>query len=201
MSIPLVQTYRVGRYILEQKLRGVKRYPLVLMLEPLFRCNLACPGCGKIDYEDDILNRRLTAEQCLQAVDECGGFRSPLVSAGSINSRSNQPSSYSVVVINIRPRFNASLRLIALHAPIRNLSCPASSNQAAFAVALSNPPALSALLRITRPHIGSIDRLARNPSLGCAISSTLSPAQYRPTPRISTNVSSIAGNIFSLNKS
>ena len=53
------------------------RYPLVLMLEPLFRCNLACPGCGKIDYEDDILNRRLSAEECLAAVDECGA---PIVS-------------------------------------------------------------------------------------------------------------------------
>jgi hopanoid biosynthesis associated radical SAM protein HpnH len=53
------------------------KYPLVLMLEPLFRCNLACPGCGKIDYEDDILNRRLSAKQCLEAVDECGA---PIVS-------------------------------------------------------------------------------------------------------------------------
>ena len=49
MTIPLVQTYRIARYILEQKLKGNKRYPLVLMLEPLFQCNLACSGCGKID--------------------------------------------------------------------------------------------------------------------------------------------------------
>ncbi len=53
------------------------RYPLVLMLEPLFRCNLACPGCGKIDYPDQILNRRLTVEQCIEAVEECGA---PIVS-------------------------------------------------------------------------------------------------------------------------
>jgi hopanoid biosynthesis associated radical SAM protein HpnH len=47
------------------------------MLEPLFRCNLACAGCGKIDYPDDILNMRLSVEQCLKAVDECGA---PIVS-------------------------------------------------------------------------------------------------------------------------
>ena len=51
---------------------GDKRYPLVLMLEPLFRCNLACAGCGKIDYPDPILNRRLSVQECLDAVDECG---------------------------------------------------------------------------------------------------------------------------------
>ncbi len=77
MSVPLLQQYRVARYILTQKLRGVKRYPLVLMLEPLFQCNLACAGCGKIDYEDDVLRRRLSVDECLAAVDECGA---PVVS-------------------------------------------------------------------------------------------------------------------------
>jgi hopanoid biosynthesis associated radical SAM protein HpnH len=77
MSVPLLQQYRVARYILTQKLRGVKRYPLVLMLEPLFQCNLACAGCGKIDYEDDTLRRRLSIDECLGAVDECGA---PVVS-------------------------------------------------------------------------------------------------------------------------
>ena len=77
MSIPLVQQYRVGKYLLKQKLLRVKRYPVVLMLEPLFRCNLACAGCGKIDYPDEILDRRLSAEECLRAVDECGA---PIVS-------------------------------------------------------------------------------------------------------------------------
>jgi hopanoid biosynthesis associated radical SAM protein HpnH len=77
MSIPLVQQYRVGKYLLGQKLRRVKRYPVVLMLEPLFRCNLACAGCGKIDYPDEILNQRLSVEECLSAVDECGA---PIVS-------------------------------------------------------------------------------------------------------------------------
>ena len=60
MSIPVVQTYRIARYILEQKLKGNKRYPLVLMLEPLFQCNLACSGCGKIDYPDEILRKRMS---------------------------------------------------------------------------------------------------------------------------------------------
>ncbi len=71
MSIPLKQQYRIARYIVQQKLRGRRRYPLVLMLEPLFQCNLACAGCGKIDYPQDILSRRLSIEECLAAVDEC----------------------------------------------------------------------------------------------------------------------------------
>jgi len=77
MSIPLIQQYRVGLYIMQQRLKGVQRYPLVLMLEPLFRCNLACAGCGKIDYPDDTLNRRMSVAECLSAVDECGA---PVVS-------------------------------------------------------------------------------------------------------------------------
>ncbi len=72
MQLPFLKEMRIGAYILKQKLAGRKRYPLVLMLEPLFRCNLACVGCGKIDYPDAILNRRLTVKECLDAVDECG---------------------------------------------------------------------------------------------------------------------------------
>jgi hopanoid biosynthesis associated radical SAM protein HpnH len=72
VAIPLRQTIRVGTYVLGRHLRGVERYPLVLMLEPLFRCNLACAGCGKIDYPDAILNQRLSIAECLGAVDECG---------------------------------------------------------------------------------------------------------------------------------
>jgi len=72
MGIPLRQQIKVGAYILRQHLAGRKRYPLVLMLEPLFRCNLACAGCGKIDYPDPILNKRLSVQECLDAVDECG---------------------------------------------------------------------------------------------------------------------------------
>src|SRR5262245_13736680 len=72
MGIPFLKEMRIGAYLLKQKLMGRTRYPLVLMLEPLFRCNLACFGCGKIDYPDAILNRRLSAQECLDAVDECG---------------------------------------------------------------------------------------------------------------------------------
>jgi hopanoid biosynthesis associated radical SAM protein HpnH len=77
MGIPLLQQAYVGGYVVRQHLKGRKRYPLVLMLEPLFRCNLACAGCGKIDYPDKILNQRLSVAQCLEAVDECGA---PVVS-------------------------------------------------------------------------------------------------------------------------
>lgn len=77
MSVPLRQQFTVAKYLIQQKLRGNNQYPLVLMLEPLFRCNLACAGCGKIDYPDEILNRRLSVEESLAAVDECGA---PIVS-------------------------------------------------------------------------------------------------------------------------
>jgi hopanoid biosynthesis associated radical SAM protein HpnH len=72
VGIPLRQVVDVGAYVVKQHLQGKKRYPLVLMLEPLFRCNLACAGCGKIDYPDEILNRRISVEDALGAVDECG---------------------------------------------------------------------------------------------------------------------------------
>ena len=77
MTVPLNQVLRVGAYVVKQHLIGRKRYPLVLMLEPLFRCNLACAGCGKIDYPDEILNQRLSYDQCMEAIDECGA---PVVS-------------------------------------------------------------------------------------------------------------------------
>ncbi|HLQ94189.1 MAG TPA: adenosyl-hopene transferase HpnH [Xanthobacteraceae bacterium] len=72
MAIPFLKEMRIGSYLIKQKLLGRERYPLVLMLEPLFRCNLACFGCGKIDYPDAILNKRLSVKECLDAVDECG---------------------------------------------------------------------------------------------------------------------------------
>jgi len=72
MVLPFFQERRIGAYLLKQKLMGRKRYPLVLMLEPLFRCNLSCAGCGKIDYPDPILNRRLSVQECLDAAEECG---------------------------------------------------------------------------------------------------------------------------------
>jgi len=77
MGVPLIQQYRVGKYLLKQRLAGNRRYPLVLMLEPLFQCNLACAGCGKIDYPTHILKKRLSVEDALGAVDECGA---PIVS-------------------------------------------------------------------------------------------------------------------------
>ncbi len=77
MSIPLIQQYRIAKYICQQKLQRNARYPLVLMLEPLFQCNLACAGCGKIDYSADILRKRMSVQDALRAVDECGA---PVVS-------------------------------------------------------------------------------------------------------------------------
>jgi hopanoid biosynthesis associated radical SAM protein HpnH len=77
VGIPLSQAVRIGAYVAKQHLTRRQRYPLVLMLEPLFRCNLACAGCGKIDYPDDILNQRLSVAECMQAIDECGA---PVVS-------------------------------------------------------------------------------------------------------------------------
>ncbi len=71
MTIPLTQAIRIGSHAIRNQLKGGK-YPLVLMLEPLLRCNLACKGCGKIDYPDAILNRRLSFEECMEAIDECG---------------------------------------------------------------------------------------------------------------------------------
>jgi hopanoid biosynthesis associated radical SAM protein HpnH len=77
MSVPASQMWTVATYVLKQRLKKRRRYPLVLMLEPLFRCNLSCAGCGKIQYPAHVLKRHLTVEQCLRAVDECGA---PLVS-------------------------------------------------------------------------------------------------------------------------
>lgn len=77
MAIPLSQAFTVATYVIRQKLRGNRHYPLVLMLEPLFRCNLACAGCGKIQYPEHVLQRRLTPEQCWAAAEECGA---PIVS-------------------------------------------------------------------------------------------------------------------------
>jgi hypothetical protein len=71
-SLPLMQAAKIGAYVMKKHITGQTKYPLVLMLEPLFRCNLACSGCGKIDYPDDILNQRLSVQQCMDAIDECG---------------------------------------------------------------------------------------------------------------------------------
>ncbi len=77
MSVPVSQMWTVASYVIRQKLAQRKQYPLVLMLEPLFRCNLACAGCGKIQYPAHVLKRQLSPEECFRAVDECGA---PVVS-------------------------------------------------------------------------------------------------------------------------
>ncbi len=77
MPVPISQMWTVASYVMKQKLAGRKRYPLVLMLEPLFRCNLACAGCGKIQYPAHILKKELSPEECFKAVEECGA---PMVS-------------------------------------------------------------------------------------------------------------------------
>ena len=77
MAVQLQQALSVGKYIVTQRLKGRKRFPLVLMLEPLFRCNLACPGCGKIQHPKEILKQHLTPAECFAAVEECGA---PVVS-------------------------------------------------------------------------------------------------------------------------
>ena len=77
MAVPLRQAMRVGSYVARQRLRRNEKFALVLQLEPLYQCNLACAGCGKIQHEDPILQRRLTVQQCIDAVEEC---EAPMVS-------------------------------------------------------------------------------------------------------------------------
>jgi hopanoid biosynthesis associated radical SAM protein HpnH len=77
MGIPVRQAVAVSTYLLKQKIKGNKRYPLVLMLEPLYRCNLACAGCGKIQHPEPVLNTYLSPEECWSAAEECGA---PVVS-------------------------------------------------------------------------------------------------------------------------
>ncbi len=77
MAVNLKQAIEVGKYLMMQRLTGRKRFPLVLMLEPLFRCNLACTGCGKIQHPAEILKQQLSPEQCFAAAEECGA---PIVS-------------------------------------------------------------------------------------------------------------------------
>lgn len=77
MAIPIRQAAKVGMYLFKQKLMGKKKYPLVLMLEPLYRCNLECTGCGKIQKPNEILKKYLSVDDCLGAAKECGA---PIVS-------------------------------------------------------------------------------------------------------------------------
>src|ERR1043165_4802238 len=71
LAVPISQMWTVASYVLGQKMRGVKRFPLVLMLEPLYRCNLACAGCGKIQYPGHILKKEMSVEDAMRAADEC----------------------------------------------------------------------------------------------------------------------------------
>lgn len=77
MSVPISQMWAVARHVLSHRVRRQERYPLVLMLEPLFRCNLACAGCGKIQHPKDVLKSNVSVEDCLAAAEECGA---PIVS-------------------------------------------------------------------------------------------------------------------------
>src|SRR5690606_6403651 len=77
MGVSLRESLKVGSYVLWHRLKGTDRFPLVLMLEPLFRCNLECAGCGKIQYPPEILRQRLSPEECFEAAEECGA---PVVS-------------------------------------------------------------------------------------------------------------------------
>src|ERR1700719_535545 len=77
MSIPLRQNVRMGTYLMKQKLSRTEKYPLIVELEPLFVCNLACPGCGKIQYPTETLRRRLTPDDAFSAIEESGA---PMVS-------------------------------------------------------------------------------------------------------------------------
>jgi hopanoid biosynthesis associated radical SAM protein HpnH len=77
MPVPISQAWTVASYVLKQKIQGRKQYPLVLMLEPLYKCNLACAGCGKIQYPAHVLKQELSPEECFKAVEECGA---PMVS-------------------------------------------------------------------------------------------------------------------------
>lgn len=102
MAIPFIQKFKVASYVLGQKLRGQERFPIVLMLEPLFRCNLACAGCGKIDYPAEILDRRLSVEECLAAVEECGA---PIVSIAGGEPLIHKDMAKIVAGITERKRF------------------------------------------------------------------------------------------------
>ena len=77
MAVPVSQMWTTASYVISQRLKGRKQYPFVLMLEPLLRCNLACAGCGKIQYPAHVLKKQLSPEECFRAVDECGA---PMVS-------------------------------------------------------------------------------------------------------------------------
>ena len=138
MRVPFLKEMRIGAYILKQKLMGRKRYPLVLMLEPLFRCNLACVGCGKIDYPDAILNRGCRCKECLDAVDECGA---PMVAIPG-----GEPLIHREIGEIVEGHRRAQEVRLAVH------ECAAAGEEAASVRAV----ALSVLLRPSRRAAASI---------------------------------------------
>src|SRR5580692_11221642 len=77
MGIPFRQNLRMSAYLMKQKLSRTEKYPLIVELEPLFVCNLSCPGCGKIQYPTDILRKRVSPEDAFAAIEESGA---PMVS-------------------------------------------------------------------------------------------------------------------------
>ena len=111
MAVPVSQMWTVASYVLGQKLKRRERYPLVLMLEPLFRCNLACAGCGKIQYPAHVLRRDLTPEECFAAVDECGA---PVVSIPG-----GEPLIHPRIDAADRPRASSSVRSSSICARMR----------------------------------------------------------------------------------
>ena len=102
MSIPVIQKVRIGLYIFKQILMSKRRFPLVLMLEPLFRCNLRCKGCGKISYPDDVLKKQLNTEECLNAAEECGA---PVVSIAGGEPMLHPEIHHIVRELNARKKF------------------------------------------------------------------------------------------------
>src|SRR5437868_11320206 len=85
MPVPVSQMWTVASYVVKQKLKRRKHFPVVLMLEPLMRCNLACAGCGKIQYPGHILKRELSPEECFRAVDECGDRKSTRLNSSHVS--------------------------------------------------------------------------------------------------------------------
>src|ERR1700745_4383411 len=77
MAMPFHLTVKLGTHLNKRKLRGVKKYPLIMELEPLYACNLKCAGCGKIQQPHTLLKQRMPVDQAVAAIEECGA---PMVS-------------------------------------------------------------------------------------------------------------------------
>lgn len=102
MAITLRQNITIAAYIVRQRLKGRDKYPLVLQLEPLYQCNLACNGCGKIQHPESILARRLSVQQCIDAVEECGA---PIVSIAGGEPLMHREIDQIVAALLARKRF------------------------------------------------------------------------------------------------